>query len=650
MKTTPDRDEPANDPLNGLPDAALAYGARGWRVFPCWSPLLNGGCTCGDPDCDRVGKHPLGQAAPHGRDDATTDPDIIRNWWRRWPEANIAIATGPESGLVVLDCDPVHDGEESLIQLEHDCGALPDSPVSITGGGGSHTLFAHPRDRKVTSRVGLPGYLGLDVRADGAYIIAPPSRHRSGRSYAWNVHLHPDDAPLAPCPAWLIELANAKPNGGVPPSSAKGGLIPEGKRHTERVRLAGAMRRVGATEGVISAALLEQNATRCDPPDSEAAVLADARDMSQRYEPEPQPKWLHRDGDDLEADAVPRPPPELVPVSRVRAEPIEPLLPGILYRRKLHALDGDPGLGKTTLALDLCARLTRGLGIGDVIPGSDKAINVAYFSAEDDAGDTLRPRLEVAGADLERVFLPPEGWLPALPDSAAELEGLIRGKEIGFLVLDPGVACLAGEIQSHRDQDVRRALAALREVLARNCCGALLIRHLNKQTTTANPLYRGGGSIGWIGAMRVGFLVGEDPNNPDARILAPSKTNLSAKPPALRFRVESAWAGEIPTCRIRWEGRAETTARELLSPPVADRRSPDRQECAEWLAQRLTGGTAVARAELLREAAAKGFSESLLKRAGDDLGVRAEREGRIGGGTLWSLPVLATPVGAAIGN
>jgi hypothetical protein len=130
--------------VEGVLAAALTYAARGWRVFPCWWPLPDGGCACGDLRCEKIGKHPLGKAVPHGRDDATTDPDTIGAWWRRWPRANVAIATGRESGLAVLDQDPEHGGDESLMQLEQDHGAIPDTAVSITGGGGTHSLFAHP--------------------------------------------------------------------------------------------------------------------------------------------------------------------------------------------------------------------------------------------------------------------------------------------------------------------------------------------------------------------------------------------------------------------------------------------------------------------------------------------------------------------------
>lgn len=172
------------------PEAALEYARRGWRVFPV------------------RGKAPL---TDHGCLEASAEPEIIERWWRRWPEAGVAIKTGIPSGLVVFDVDPRHDGEESLHELEARYGPLPDTAVSLTGGEGTHSLFAHPGP-EVSSRTGLVGFRGIDLKADGSgYIVAPPSVHPNGRAYAWNVHLHPDDVPLATCPEWILELAERGP-------------------------------------------------------------------------------------------------------------------------------------------------------------------------------------------------------------------------------------------------------------------------------------------------------------------------------------------------------------------------------------------------------------------------------------------------------
>lgn len=161
--------------------AAIEYAEHGWRVLPV------------------QGKVPLLPAwsRPDGSGAASTDPDQIRAWWTRWPAANVGVATGPASSLAVLDIDPRSGGDESFAALEGRVGPLPGTVTSLTGGGGLHLLFAHP-GRRVTSRANALG-LGLDVKADGGMIVAPPSVHPdTGRAYAWLGGAWRDELPVWP--------------------------------------------------------------------------------------------------------------------------------------------------------------------------------------------------------------------------------------------------------------------------------------------------------------------------------------------------------------------------------------------------------------------------------------------------------------------
>lgn len=189
-----------------MSEAALSYAARGWQVFPCWWPTSTG-CACGrGEECERAGKHPLARLAPNGLLDATTDPAIIRGWWAQYPQANIAIRCGAESGLVVLDVDAYKTGLDSLDVLEQRHGRLPYSVRARTGSGGGsvHILLGHPRDgRRISSNSSGKLGPGLDVKADGGYIIAAPSAHASGGRYEW---LDEDDSTVDQAPGWLISL------------------------------------------------------------------------------------------------------------------------------------------------------------------------------------------------------------------------------------------------------------------------------------------------------------------------------------------------------------------------------------------------------------------------------------------------------------
>jgi hypothetical protein len=193
--------------MTGVPDpgstreAALDYARRGWAVFPLHS-VKDGTCTCGNRACDSPGKHPRTE---RGFKDATTDEAVIRAWWGRWHSANVGIRTGTESGLVVVDVDPRHGG--SIEAVEAAFGPLPTTPRALTGGGGTHLFFALP-GFAVRNRVGI--LAGVDVRGDGGYIVAPPSRHASGGNYRWDEALDPSRAKPAPLPSRLCHALGQK--------------------------------------------------------------------------------------------------------------------------------------------------------------------------------------------------------------------------------------------------------------------------------------------------------------------------------------------------------------------------------------------------------------------------------------------------------
>jgi hypothetical protein len=130
----------------------------------------------------------------------------VRHWWGRWPDANVAIRTGAVSGLVVLDVDPDHGGDESLQRVLDRFGPLPDGRLVRTGSGGRHLYYAHPGGR-VRNDAGRRLGPGLDIRGDGGYVIAPPSRHVSGGSYV----LESSRQAVPELPGWLIELLRPPP-------------------------------------------------------------------------------------------------------------------------------------------------------------------------------------------------------------------------------------------------------------------------------------------------------------------------------------------------------------------------------------------------------------------------------------------------------
>jgi hypothetical protein len=176
------------------PVAAAAYAARGWHVLPLHTPTAAGGCSCGHADCPKPGKHPR---ARHGVRDASTAPARIQEWWRRWPLANIGVATG---ALVVIDVDGPA-GERALATLERRHAPLPRTLTVLTARG--RHLYLAAGGYRIGNSAGQLG-TGIDVRGHGGYAITPPSRHSTGHLYRW---AGPDR--IAALPDWLAELLSA---------------------------------------------------------------------------------------------------------------------------------------------------------------------------------------------------------------------------------------------------------------------------------------------------------------------------------------------------------------------------------------------------------------------------------------------------------
>lgn len=252
-------------------------------------------------------------------------------------------------------------------------------------------------------------------------------------------------------------------------------------------------------------------------------------------------------------------------VADVEVETIEWLWHGYVPYGKLTVLEGDPGLGKSTVTLDLAARISTGGFLPDHTKVEEPG-DVLLISSEDGIGDTVRPRLEAAEADLTRVHVITglsEGGMVRIPEDLPKLEALINDVSAHLVVIDPLVAFLGEGIDSHRDQDVRRALHPLTEMANRTKAAFILMRHLNKGSGKA--MYRGGGSIGITGAVRSGIVIAPDPDEPQYRVLAVFKSNLAQTPESLRFRLMPDEMRGV--AKVAWFGGCNHTADDIVNPP-----------------------------------------------------------------------------------
>lgn len=272
---------------------------------------------------------------------------------------------------------------------------------------------------------------------------------------------------------------------------------------------------------------------------------------------------------------------EVVRLSEVERERVEWLWDGYLPRGKLAILDGDPGLGKSTIALDIAARVSRGLKMPPAAPDVqvDSPGDVLIFSSEDGLGDTIGPRLDAAGADDTRVHsVSMHGASVTFPDQLPQLRRLLEEGTYRLVVIDPFMAYLSGRYKAVSDQDVRQVLGPLSEAAAESDASILLVRHLRKQGSD-KAIYRGGGSIGIVGQARIGLAVAPHPGDPECGLLAVTKSNLARVSPTLAYRRQD-WEGRLPdgsgytAYRIEWLGEYERTADELLGEP-ADGRQVD---------------------------------------------------------------------------
>ena len=268
-----------------LLDEALRYAAAGIPVFPLHWIKQDGNCSCRQGAlCQAKGKHPR---IKNWNEEATTDQTKIKAWWDKTPSANIGIPMGEKSGLVALDVDTRHKGDESLAQLIAEHEALPATITATTGGGGKHYIFKYTEELCLKNVVGFRD--GLDIRTQGGMIVAAPSVHHSGKEYSWDSGKSPFEMQAVDMPTWLVNeirkvgtKLTVRKKAADPAPRKK---ISEGGRNNHLTSLAGALRRKGIGEEGIIATLRAENRDRLDPPLDDETVVAIAKSIT-RYQPE----------------------------------------------------------------------------------------------------------------------------------------------------------------------------------------------------------------------------------------------------------------------------------------------------------------------------------------------------------------------------
>jgi len=320
-------------------------------------------------------------------------------------------------------------------------------------------------------------------------------------------------------------------------------------------------------------------------------------------------------------------------------------------------LVGREKLGKSTLTVELAAQVSRGLLDGDLAGQPAATLIVTY---EDSAARTIKPRLMAAGADLERVHLVrvQRGDAPDLVSLPADVESIgALAAETGarLIVIDPLSASLGSDVDGHRDQDIRRALAPLVALAERADLAVLALAHLNK-AQGGDALSRVLGSRGLTAAVRSVLTFGRPPDADEdsrERVLAHPASNLAPEAPSLAYRHEGrqvrADDGEIiDTNRLVLTGECDTRADELIDTRSNDERT-DTDSAADWLADELADGQWHESRDVKARAKADGHSERTIERARARVGAERDRRG-FPSVAVWRLPVPPTPSGGTGGT
>jgi hypothetical protein len=332
--------------------------------------------------------------------------------------------------------------------------------------------------------------------------------------------------------------------------------------------------------------------------------------------------------------------------SEIEVEKTQWLWPGYIPSGKITVLAGDPGMGKSTIALDLVARISR----GTLLPSGGRTIcgTCIVASAEDAPEDTITPRLIVAEADLSRVGLVREVRLMedeirplSLPRDLQMLKKALINRGARVMIIDPFNAFMEKGTDTYKDQDVRMVLAPLESMAEETGAAIVIIAHLNKKED-ASTLYRVGGSIGFIGAARSVLAVTNTPKT-GVKVLYSLKSNLAKTPPALAYetrqlsklrKTTKQWLGEetVSSSGIRWKGEVD------FDPAKGTGFSDEAKaetEAESFLHQALVDSE-VAVNDIYSEARSAGISRTQLNRVKTTMGIKSSK--KRDGAWYWRLP------------
>ena len=579
--------------MNELLEAAKKYANMGLAVFPL-----------------RVkGKEPI---TDNGFKDATTDLRIIEKWWHDNPNCNIGIATGQMSGgLVAIDMDIDKDkGKDGYHTFKKWCDdnylILPDSWLSITGRGGYHLLYR--------SKFPVPSKIGwlddVDIRADGAYIVAPPSIHPNGTKYEWEDA--PDECQLVSTDDIDVEFimnsviaSNIKTNQplSVPDE------IPEGHRDEIMFKLACKYQAMGMSDSAMLAALQEENRVRCKPPLSDKEIRKKV-EQAQKYQKgevvtlenhsnELTRKSYGKTGRKIE-ETVTDHDLDMPTLAEFEEKEKKWLVPGYIPEGCVTLLCADGGIGKTTLWCDTLAALTAG-----TTTIFDKALEipfqtgiertVMYFSKEDPTEEVLKGRLRAAGANEAniRCFGLDDERLSKVWYGSLLLDKLVEKYKPDIVVFDTLQAFLPDGVEMSKRKDMRDALNPLNALGAKYGTAFLMIMHTNKSNASGRQRMADSSDIWDLG--RSALMAGRTKDE-NICYLSHEKSNYGKLQKTILFSLSDKG--------IQFEGTSKRKDRDYMADSiVAPAPTPKLDEARDFILENIEDGMEVGELEKMAKAA-----------------------------------------------
>ena len=553
-----------------MKDWALQYARMGFAVFPI-KPR---------------DKTPLTR---HGFKDATTDNTVISSWWDKYPNANIAVATGSRSGgLVVIDLDVKHppiNGISNCDEWQMRNGFFPRTLICETGSGGRHLYFKTTANFKSKNGI-LPG---IDIKSEGGYVVVPPSSNDKGQ------YRYINNLPIADANEKVLIFLTGKESYGKPMKET-----PEGNRdNTMLAQTYKLARDFDNREEALEIALVMNQ--KCIPPLEEKIIESMLDRAYKKIREESRAKVVNFD--------------------EIKPEEVEWLWYPYIPYGKLTIIHGDGGEGKTTLILRLAALLSR----GEKLPCDDterEPIKVIYQTAEDGLGDTIKPRLLAGNADCSQIKVIDESEA-ALTMLDERVEKAIAETGARVMILDPMQAYIGAKVDMNRANEVRAILSQLGRIADKYRCAIILVGHLNKaQGNKSN--YRGLGSIDFQAAARSVLVVGRVKDKPEIRVVAHQKSSLAPEGKPIAFELSEANG-------FKWLGHYEISIDDLLSGISREKKS----DMAESLIVDCLSGGKYPQQTLLQKAQSLGISKRVLDEAKKTLRVRSVKEGSV---WYWQLP------------